>query len=446
MSESIDRQEPTADVALWCVGCRANQADRQVLHVSLDSRGFRVTEEKQASRVYIIYSCCVTSEAERDTRRLVRKAICLNRNAKVILQGCLSNYMLSKEIKCNDIFNSSSVVLTDDPMGQVLESRAIQTLKDTGVFPDHAPNSGKPRYRPRTLIKVQNGCSRRCAYCVVPLVRGPGTSLAPSMVADRISEAFRGGAAEIGLTGVNLGDWGKDLRPKRTLLDLLEYLDNRFRHGPWIRLSSIEPWVVTKNLADFMLGSRVFCPHLHVPLQSGDPELLERMGRKTDLERLLEVLDEILAKNPGFSLGFDMIAGLPTESEQSHGKSLGIIESMGLAYLHVFGYSKRSGTRAEHMPEHPEKAVTSRRVRELILKGQEKTRRFLETQVGKTLDAIVTRTGKARVQGMTRNYLEVLMPEGATRTHREEVLGEKVKVRIDSTLSQGRYVRGTILS
>jgi len=436
--------EPLIPVVVWTVGCRSNQADREALIAELVQHDLRSSTAEDEALVYIIHSCCVTAEAERDTRRLVHKARRLNPESKVFVYGCIANYMLSNDYSGYGPWKDSVILVTHtDPV--IFASRIASELKAS-----HAATSEKipKKTLPRAVIKIQGGCARRCCYCVVPMARGPGNSLALDMVLDKIEESFQNGSKEIVLTGINLGDWGLDLMPQSRLDDLLERIQATTSHPEArIRLSSIEPWSVSEKTASFISKGRPFCRHLHIPLQAGNEALLERMGRRTDLERVRRIIQGIMAQERLAAVGLDLIAGLPGESEPSFRKTVEFVESLDVAYLHVFGYSPRKGTRARDMDGQVPKEERKKRVNELIRLGRKKTEAFLGKNQGREAEVLVTGTYQGKPRGLTDNFIEVLI-DGAkgSKCPKAMEVGELVRIRLTDMGKSGRWMIGHIIS
>jgi len=425
-------------ILLWSVGCRANQSDRQMMLHDLESMGFRAGTAKAEAEVYIIFSCCVTAAAERDSRKLARKALGFNPEAKVIIYGCMSDYLKSLNINPMNKIPDLPARL----VGHTDRKRLLEDLKETL---DRQSRHIRPvDAKPRTTLKVQTGCSRACAYCVVPAARGSCSSMNIDEVLESFKKAVDSGSREIVLTGVNLGDWGSDFKQRRNLYDLLTELEKAAVPEVRIRLSSIEPWALSFELVDLVLKGRGFCPHLHVPVQSADPALLDRMGRNTDLYKIKEVIDKAVSINPGFAFGMDLIAGLPTETQNAFENSLRFIEEVSPAYLHVFGYSKRPGTRAAGMDGQIERGIIKERVHELIKAGRKKTLEFVERNKESERDVLITGRKKSSYRGLTDNFLEVELTE--VRNGDKKLEGERVTVKLENGMQNGRWIMGSILS
>jgi threonylcarbamoyladenosine tRNA methylthiotransferase MtaB len=270
------------------------------------------------------------------------------------------------------------------------------------VFPDDST---------RPTLKVQDGCDARCAFCIIPEVRGPSRSLTPEKVIAQVRELEQKGYKEIVLSGINLGSYGKDLERRATFLGLLESILNE-SSIPRIRISSIEPMDVSPELIRLVAGEPRLAQHFHVPLQSGCDRILRAMNRRYwashYAERILAVREQI----PGCGIGADVMVGFPGEADEDHLTSLRFIESLPFTYLHVFPYSSRPGTPAAARRDHLNGRIIHERGQEMRALIAEKRRAFLEAQVGRTLSVVALdqEEGGAR-EALSTNYLKVVLPE-----------------------------------
>ncbi len=295
-----------------------------------------------------------------------------------------------------------------------------------------SPGTGN---RSRVFLKVQDGCSQSCAYCIVPAARGPSRSLPAETVFLYARDMDARGFAEIVLTGIHLGAYGRDLDLSMSLEDLLERLveecpSTRFR------LSSVEPQEITPRLIDLAAGHRRVCRHFHIPLQSGDDNILKRMGRPYDTLFIRDLLGRILTSASETCIGLDVMVGFPGEDEESFGKTLTLIEQSGAAYLHVFPFSPRPGTPAASFRPRVPEAVARRRVEELRELSRTLRRRFYERFVGATLSAVPESEPDPETGlfiARTDNYIPVHVRSASTAPYNrtftltlEQIVDEKV--------------------
>jgi threonylcarbamoyladenosine tRNA methylthiotransferase MtaB len=273
-------------------------------------------------------------------------------------------------------------------------------------FPDHT----------RAFLKIQDGCDAYCSYCIVPYARGPERSLPPEAVLDGIKRFARAGYREVVLTGIHLGRYGRDLTPPADLLDLLGQAE-REKTVERLRLSSIEALEVTDALIAFMAGSETLCPHLHIPLQSGDDRILALMKRHYETGFFRDLLEKISRAVPDIAIGIDVMVGFPGEDEGAFENTRRFIEALPVAYLHVFPYSERPKTAAAALPGKVPPADRKRRAEALRRLGQAKRAAFAERFIGRELTVLVE-GGKNKpsggITGFSANYIPVVvLPGGA---------------------------------
>jgi threonylcarbamoyladenosine tRNA methylthiotransferase MtaB len=262
----------------------------------------------------------------------------------------------------------------------------------------------------RPPVKVQEGCSVGCSYCIVPRTRGPERSLAPAEVLEKVRAMDEAGAGEIVITGVQLGSWGRDLTPRRSMADLLSMLLDADL-GARLRLGSIEPWGVDRRLVGlFAARDARLCPHAHVPLQSGCDEVLGAMGRPYRAAEYGEILRSLVEADPEISIGTDVIAGFPGETDRAFDESEAFIRALPLSYIHAFSYSKRTGTRAAAMKgQVPSKKIRDR-VRALRSLGEDKRTAFMKRFLEKPVEIVVEkRLAGGGLAGTSAHFFKVLV-------------------------------------
>jgi len=357
-SEPATPRAVRSEVVLLTFGCRAQQADEEVLRDALVERGLPVLDERRAADagIAVVHGCVVTARAERDARKTMRRLRREHPELRIVAAGCFAR--LAGVAACREL--GADLVLTAG--GPVEAARAIrERLAPAGgpgasVCPGSAPGSTG---RHRVPLRIQDGCDGRCAYCIVPQVRGRARSVPVEEVVRQVERLGAAGVPEVVLSGIQTGAWGRDLDPPLALSDLLERLLALPRR-PRLRISSVEPQYLTDCLVGLVTGEAGLCPHLHLPIQSGSPGLLARMGR-ADLAPALELLQRAWSRCPDLAVGVDVVAGLPTETERDHEATLALLERLPLSYLHVFTYSPRPGTPAAVLvPQVPERTAALR--------------------------------------------------------------------------------------
>jgi threonylcarbamoyladenosine tRNA methylthiotransferase MtaB len=292
--------------------------------------------------------------------------------------------------------------------------------------------------RSRAFLKIQDGCQHRCAFCIVPLARGPSRSRQPEAVVDQVSALVEAGHPEVVLTGVDLGHYGADLIPRTSLAALLRRLDG-ICGLRWIRLSSVLPAYFTAELIDAVTGLDTIAPHLHVPLQSGSDRVLRQMRRPYNVRLYTRLIERLAEGIPTVGLGTDLITGFPGETDADAAQTESLVAALPFTYLHVFGYSDREGTEAIRLGGHVAPRAITDRSRRLRWLGDRKARAFRQRLCGTAQEALVLETrdrSTGRLTGLTGNYVEVLLDGMDT------LKGRLVSVRVTGV--QGRAVTGEL--
>jgi threonylcarbamoyladenosine tRNA methylthiotransferase MtaB len=386
-------------ISLITFGCRLNQYDTQVLRTALVRAGCRVVEGYAENVDWaIVNTCIVTGRAERDARKALRRAARLSPRRGVVLTGCYAG--LEEETDAS------------------FKGSIPEVLRYIGKcdLPDAAVETGS---RARPLVKVQEGCDFSCSYCVVPSVRGRSRSRATPEILEEVQALAGKGFHEIVLTAIHLGAFDDGEIRLLGLVKKILKISNSFR----IRLSSLSPAHVTEELIDLMADEPRICPHLHLPLQSGSERVLGDMNRPYALEEYRSIVETAIEKIPRLALGTDVIAGYPTETEDDFDATLRLLEEVPYAYIHVFEFSRRPGTRAESLKDVFTSGRRKERVREILKISQEKRLAFKRRFVGGVLDVLVERSGR-RCRGLSDNYIIADFPSTGVQ------VGEIAKVKV----------------
>jgi threonylcarbamoyladenosine tRNA methylthiotransferase MtaB len=373
------------------LGCKVNQAEAEAMARVLESQGYSIDPLADDPDLVVVNTCCVTSKAEGKSRRMVNRLADKFPTARMIVTGCLAEINASSLEKVapaavllgtfeKDRFNE---FIGEAPPNARTEEKGGASACTT--FVDLGPAGMQSRSR--AFLKVQDGCSQSCAYCIVPIARGPSRSLPVEQVLLHAKNMDARGFAEIVLTGIHLGNYGRDLHPPMVLEDLLEYLLHECP-ATRFRLSSVEPQEITPRLIELAAGHPRVCRHFHIPLQSGDDNVLSRMRRPYNTAFIRDLLDRILDRDPDTCIGLDIMVGFPGEDEESFRKTLALIEDSGAAYLHVFPFSPRPGTPAASFKPRVPETVARQRVDKLRSLSRTLRRRFYERFLGKILSAV----------------------------------------------------------
>jgi len=427
------------------LGCKVNQVESATLHERLSELGFVPTSEESA-KVFILNSCAVTEKAVSETKKVVRSWI--KRKPKlIVLTGCAVVSNREDFLRLSERFDFKNLLLLGQ-RAKLNPSHIVAYLK--------APVNSLPRFledeeeglpvlknfynRSRAFLKIQDGCSSFCSYCIVPYTRGPSRSYPLSQVLEQVRLFIEQGYREIVITGIHIGMWGKDLTPRSSLGRLLEKLEEEVEQANakvLLRLSSVEVTEFDEDFFAYLKGSRHICPHFHVPLQSGSNRILKLMNRHYTREEYIDKLEQLKELFPYATFGADVIVGFPTETEEDFAQTFEVVEKSPLNWLHVFPYSPRPGTPAEKIKEKVPETVVKHRsniLRRLIEKKRED---FYRELIRKNFYAIVEKVEEGQTTVLTENYVHALLKDGFT--NRCLTQGELIKVKI-SQVEGGRVI------
>ncbi len=426
--------------SLFTLGCKLNQFETACIAHILEGSGYRLVPFPSEAELYLINTCTVTAKSERHSRNAARKAVRANPNGIVIVTGCAA------QINPEGFAAISGVDLVLGNMEKCRISYFLDSLKKNKKAGINVTSWGgkKTPLLPMTIhrfvdytrafIKVQEGCDARCTYCIVPEARGPARSARIEDVVSQVEDLWVAGYREIVLTGIHLGQYGKDMRPGRNLHELLERIMPDSGAKKRLRLSSIESNEFTPPLLGLIADPSRICPHFHVPLQSGSEPVLRRMGRSYAPQDYTDVINSILEKSPLASIGADLMVGFPGEKEEDFEMTYRLVEHLPLAYLHVFSYSPRPGTPAALLPDHVDGGAKKARSLCLRLLGRRKKEAFRSRFSGKELEGLVlNQSGPEPGYNvvLTGNYIPVFVKTGADLINRM-VMVEVQKVTEDA--------------
>jgi threonylcarbamoyladenosine tRNA methylthiotransferase MtaB len=395
-------------LALKTIGCKLNFAETSTISRDFISHGFDIVDFNSKADVYVINTCTVTSNADRDCRKAVRQAVRKNPEAFVAMVGCFSQL---KSEEANSIEGVSAVLGNDE------KYNVFEYYKDfrnnNGVFDYHGNidkldefnSSYSTSERTRAVLKVQDGCDYECTYCTIPLARGKSRSGNIKSTIQQAREIAQTNTREIVLTGVNTGDFGRGTN--ETFFDLIKELDE-LENIDRIRISSIEPNLLMAEMIDFISDSRLFVPHFHIPLQSGSNKILNDMRRRYQRELYAERVEKINSVMPDCCIGVDVIVGFPTETEKDFQETYDFLNSLDISYLHVFSYSPRDNTKAldfENIVTNTQRKERSKILHEL---SDSKQKTFYNKFIGKDIKVLFESYSDGKIQGHTDNYIKVI--------------------------------------
>ena len=404
-------------VAFYTLGCKLNFSETSTIARNFQDEGFDRVDFEEVADMYVINTCSVTENADKQFKQIVKKAMKLNDKAFVAAVGCYAQLKpeelaavdgvdlvlgATEKFKITDYIND----LSKNDMGEV-HSCEIEEA-------DFYVGSYSIGDRTRAFLKVQDGCDYKCTYCTIPLARGISRSDALDNVLKNAYEISKQGIKEIVLTGVNIGDYGKgefgNKKHEHTFLDLVKALDE-VEGIERLRISSIEPNLLKNETIDFVAQSRTFVPHFHIPLQSGSNEILGKMKRRYQREVYTDRVANIRKVMPHACIGVDVIVGFPGETDEHFLETYNFLNEMDISYLHVFTYSERDNTEAAEMPDVVPMNVRSKRSKMLRGLSVKKRRAFYESQIGSNRTVLFESENKeGYIHGFTENYVKVKTP------------------------------------
>jgi len=402
-------------VAFHTLGCKLNFAETSTIAKEMVEAGFEKVEFSAAADVYIINTCSVTENADRETRNIIGRALRANPDGFIVIVGCYA------QLKPEQIMELPGVDLV---LGATEKFNVLQFLgaleKTDGLAQVHSceiedANAFISSYsagdRTRAFLKVQDGCDYKCTYCTIPLARGISRSDTLENVVAKANEIAAQGIPEIVLTGVNVGDYGKgefgNKKHENTFLELVQALD---REVPVqrMRISSIEPNLLRDEIIAFTASSKKFVPHFHIPLQSGSDDVLKKMKRRYMTALYTKRVHAIKAANEDTCIGVDVIVGFPGETNAHFTETYNFLNSLDISYLHVFTYSERENTAAAEMENAIPIPERKRRNKMLRILSEKKKRAFYESQLGKVRPVLFEAENREGYMfGYTDNYVRV---------------------------------------
>ncbi|MNO46410.1 Threonylcarbamoyladenosine tRNA methylthiotransferase MtaB [compost metagenome] len=433
-------------VAFYTVGCKVNFYDTEAIWQLFKNEGYEQVDFEQTADVYLINTCTVTNTGDKKSRQIIRRAVRRNPNAIIAVTGC---YAQTSPAEILDIPGVDLVVGTQDrdkiipyvkqlqgerepinAVRNIMKTREFEEL-DVPGFADHT----------RAFLKIQEGCNNFCTFCIIPWSRGLSRSRDPKNVVTQARQLVAAGYKEIVLTGIHTGGYGDDLDNYR-LADLLWDLDKIEGLGR-IRISSIEASQIDDRVLEVLKGSSKMCRHFHIPLQAGNNEVLKRMRRKYTIEEFEEKIKKIRAFMPDVAITTDLIVGFPGETDELYRDGYEAIKRIGFSEMHVFPYSKRTGTPAARMEDQVDEEVKHARVHELIELSEAMQLQYAENFVGQVMDVIPERDekgllGDGRVAGFSDNYLQICF-DGA-----KDLTGKMCRVKLTKAgvnTNEGQLVR-----
>ncbi len=417
-------------VAFHTLGCKVNQYDSQAMLELFEQAGYEPRDFSEPADVYVVNTCTVTGTGDKKSLNAVRRALRTNPGAEVVIAGCLAQRDGEKLLE-----TGARLVIGNARRGEVV--RLLEEAVEKGQRVAAVTDILRAPYEPlsissheghtRAVLKIQEGCDRYCAYCIIPYVRGGIRSRAPEEIRREACRLAQAGFQELVLTGIHLTSYGRDLDGK-TLLDAVRACGAEGVRR--IRLGSLEPVIVTEAFADALRREKKVCPQFHLALQSGSDTVLKRMRRRYTADEFRRACALLRAAFPGCAITTDVITGFPGETEEEFAETVAFCREIGFARMHVFPYSARQGTPAAQMPLQVPKAVREARARALIAEGDKMALQYREGLVGKNVEVLIEETDAAgTARGYTGEYIACSVPDGKP--------GEIYRVRVTGLDADG---------
>ncbi len=436
-------------VAIATLGCKVNQYDSDALALEFRRAGFEIVPFGEAADVYVVNTCTVTQIGDKKSRQLIRRAHAKNPEAVIVAAGC---YAQASPIEAAAIPGVSVVSGTSDRAGIV---RAVRELTRGEVPPvvlvsgidecreyEELPSEGTSE-RTRAYVKIEDGCENFCSYCKVPYVRGPARSRSFERIRDELQRLAAQGFREVVLTGIDLGAYGRDFGGSPDLADVLEMAAHTEGIAR-VRVSSVDPTDITSRLLDIMGSEPAVCPHLHVPLQSGDDLTLDRMNRRYTAAEFEAIVDRARGRVHDLAVTSDVIVGFPGEDEPAFEATMALCRRTRFSRLHVFQYSRRRGTVAAGLCGQVPKEEKERRSERLIALGRELALQFHRGMIGRHVGVLVEESSEAECEGLTGNYVRVFAQTGAEDAARAAALRPGAMATVRVSAAEEGFVRGVV--
>ena len=421
-------------VSIVTLGCKTNQFESVAMGEQLRAAGYQQIDFEKGADLVIVNTCTVTSATDAQSRNLIRRARRFNPHSRVVVTGCYA------QIDPQSLSQLPGVVLV---IGNQEKSHLLETLTDVDetaliqVADIRNSNSIEPLslsgfdQRSRAFVQIQNGCDAFCSYCIIPYARGRSRSVPVTAIVEQLQILAENGYVEIVLTGIHIGNYGHDLQPQVDLLYLLQQIEQSNFTGR-LRLGSIEPTELAENLYQYIVAANWICPHFHIPLQSGDDDILQRMNRHYTTTFFGDLVEQIHCLRPDAAIGLDIITGFPGETKSQFERTCQLLESLPFSHLHVFPFSKRAGTPAATMPDQLSGTVIKQRAAHLRKIGEVKLHNFSQQFIGSELDIVIEAGESDGLQkGLSANYLSVFVRSGSAEP------GDLIRVKIIAPHREG---------
>lgn len=395
------------------MGCKSNQFESAIIEENLIEHGYKKVQNIEDADIYILNSCSVTHKSDNEAMYLLRSAKHKNPNILTIATGCMAQ-IEKEELLKNDFIDF--VIGNDEKLHLYDYINSDERFSANDILKQTEFNKVKlfDTTKTRASLKIQDGCDNRCTYCIIWKARGKSRSADSEFIVNQINNFAKHGFKEVMLTGIHIGQWGKEFG--LSLLDLLKEIEEKTTIERY-RLGSLNPPEITDEMLEFLKTSKKFCPHFHLSLQSANDKTLRSMNRFYKTEDYLKLIEKINETFENPFLGSDVIAGFAGETEEDFEITRKNLLSSGLTQIHTFPYSKRKGTIGAEMENQVPDDVKNSRATIIKEISKEKLNKFIEKNIGKTLEVLIEKhpdKHSQNLKGMTRNYLTIQIPSDRT--------------------------------
>ena len=419
--------------AFYTLGCKLNFSESSTIARQLNEIGFKKNDFNDGADLYVINTCSVTENANKECRRLIRKAKKISPNSFVVITGCFAQLKpksisemegVDMVLGANDKFNLPNLLID-------LENKEVGEVHGCEITDLNYTSSFSLEERTRSFLKIQDGCDYPCTYCTIPLARGKSRCDTTENILKNAAEIAQNNIKEIVITGVNIGEFRDGKKRFSDLTKELENVDGIERY----RISSIEPNLITNEIIETVKTSKKFMPHFHIPLQSGSDEVLGKMKRRYRTTLYKDKVEKIVSEIQDVCIGADVIVGFPGETDELFHSSLNFIKELPISYLHVFSYSERENTLAATFEGVVPKQKRLERSKKLRILSDKLQRAHYQKYLGTTQTALMEQDNKnGFLFGFTDNYIKVKIP------YSKELMQKKIKIKLLSFDENGQII------
>ena len=424
------------EVAFCTLGCKVNQYETNAMEQKFIQAGYQIKNFNEKADIYIINTCTVTNMSDKKSRQMIRKAKQLNKDAIVVAVGC---YVQTAKEELENI-KELDLILGNNEKKDIVQyvekhQSGIMQIKYNDVLHQNEYDEyGFVTHieQTRAIVKVQDGCDRFCSYCAIPYARGKVRSRKLENIIEEVTKLAQNGIKEVVITGIHIASYGKDFNENIGLIDVLEKI-NEIEGIQRIRLGSLEPMLINENFLNRLSKLDKICHHFHLSLQSGCDETLKRMNRRYTTEEFRNVVNLLRNTYNDVILTTDIIVGFPGETEEEFKKTYEFLQEIKFYKMHVFKYSKRSGTKAAIMPNQIKPEIQEERSKKLIELSDLNQKEYNKQYLGKTLEVLFEEQSGEYIKGHTQNYIVVNVKGNISSFHNEiinvkivEMLGDEL--------------------